>query len=435
MQTENGSDPKGSTGGSEIERAEADYQATVLEHLPRNYVAHLIHGLLGQTGFRLVNAPTFVPAYVGLLSGSEIAVGAALALQYLGASISSIFGANFIEHRKRVLPIGFVSGGLMRLQILGLALGGFFLSPEWALVTTFVFLGLFGLFNGAQWVIFGYLMSKVIPVEKRGLLTGFRNFLAGITAAGVAYMGGTYFVDGNVLGNGYATTFLCAFILTTLGLAMLMFVKEPEPPHLRSATPLYQRFKEIPGLLSSDMAYTRFFIARAATAFGYMSMPFFILYAGRDLGITGYLLAILSTAFMLAGPCANLIWGVVADRVGNRRVFLASIGVFVASTLTLFVADTVPLYFLVFAGVGASFGGFQISSQNLILEFGARPDLPMRIGISNSATSLMTGLGSLLGGIIAQTFGLSVVFVLGIIFQITAFLVVLFTVDEPRYRS
>ena len=106
--------------------AETAYEAEIEANLKRNYAANLAHGLLGQTGFRLVNAPTFVPAYIFLLSGSEFAVGLALAAQWFGASASSIFGATLIEHRKRVLPMGLLIGWGMRAGVLGLALGGFF---------------------------------------------------------------------------------------------------------------------------------------------------------------------------------------------------------------------------------------------------------------------------------------------------------------------
>ena len=43
-------------------RAERRFEVTVRRHLTRNFIAHLLHGMLGQTGFRLVNAPTFLPA-------------------------------------------------------------------------------------------------------------------------------------------------------------------------------------------------------------------------------------------------------------------------------------------------------------------------------------------------------------------------------------
>ena len=77
----------------------------------------------------------------------------------------------------------------MRLQILGLALSAFFLTGQWALVAACVFLTLFGFFGGMQGVTFNFLMSKVIPVNQRGKLIGLRNFLGGLTASGVAYLG------------------------------------------------------------------------------------------------------------------------------------------------------------------------------------------------------------------------------------------------------
>ncbi len=62
--------------------AEAAYSRFVERHLTRNYLGHLAHGLLGQTGFRLLNAPTFLPAYVMFLSFvSNFAVGVILSLQ------------------------------------------------------------------------------------------------------------------------------------------------------------------------------------------------------------------------------------------------------------------------------------------------------------------------------------------------------------------
>ena len=127
--------------------------------------------------------PTFLPAYVAALTGSDLAVGLARGLQYLGMFLSPVVGATVIEKRRRVLPMGFAIGALMRVQILGLALGGLLLPPPWPFVSACLFLGLFGVFLGVQSVVFNVLVSKVIPVEKRGLLLGLRNALAGLTVS------------------------------------------------------------------------------------------------------------------------------------------------------------------------------------------------------------------------------------------------------------
>ncbi|MFT6510763.1 MAG: MFS family permease [Parvibaculaceae bacterium] len=418
--------------------AEEKYQAEVRTNLKRNFIVHWIHGLLGQTGFRLLHAPTFVPAYIFLLSDSYLAVGLALAVQHLGAAVSSIFGATLIEHRKRVLPVGLIVGTLMRLQVLGLALSGLLLGPEWALIAAMVFLCLFGLFNGMQAVMFNYLLSKVIPVDLRGRLTGLRNFSAGLTSAAVAYYGGQYFIETNALGNGYASTFLVSFILTSLGLTTLFLVIEPEPPEVRTPSRLGNRIKELPALLREDKAFTRFFIARSAAALGTIAVPFYVIYAGQRLDPTGHLsgstIAVLSLTFLLCQTATNLFWGFVADKAGNRLGYILSVSTWVLATLGLFAATGMWSFALVFAALGAGLGGFQITSQNLVMEFGPRHDLPMRIAVSNTGLSLMMALGPLLGGLVSLGYDLSLIFMLAILFKSVSIAIMVLFVDEPRHR-
>jgi MFS family permease len=415
--------------------SEADFRAQVDRDLKRNFVAHLLHGLLGQTGFRLVNAPTFLPAYVLLLSGSDFVVGLARSIQYLGMFLSPILGASLIEHRRRVLPVGFLVGSLMRVQVLGIALAGLLLPEQWTVIAICVFLGFFGFFMGMQGVIFNYLMSKVIPVERRGRLLGLRNSLAGLTAAGVAYLGGEYLVGRDVLGNGYAVTFLVAFVLTCLGLAMLLMIREPEPPIVRAPTRLRERLRDLPALLRADRAFTWYFVCRALATMGRMAAPFYILHAGDVIGLTGTHVGILSTAFVLANSVTNLAWGLMADRTGFRRVFIVSLLLWIASVVTLMASGSLSGFVLAFVGIGAGMGGFQMAAQNMALEFGRREDLPLRIAVANSAQELVGAIGPLLGGIIAITFSREAVYEIAIAFQLGAVLLTWLRVDEPRHRG
>lgn len=417
------------------EEIEARYHAEVEQNLKRNFAANLAHGLLGQTGFRLVTAPTFVPAYIYLLSGSEFMVGFALAAQWLGNALSSTLGATLIEHRKRVLSLGLLIGWGMRFGVLGLALSGYFLPPKWALVFACVFLMLYGLFNGIQAVIFNTLMAKVIPLRLRGRLTGFRNFAAGLTAAAVAYVGGKYFVEANALGNGYATTFLAAFVLTAIGLSMLMLVREPDQPEVRQRTNLFHRLRQIPSLLRGDKELARFYIATAAASLGTLAVPFYILFAGEAIGLSGTNLGVLSIAFLLAQTGTNLLWGTIADKFGNRLVFLCAIGLWAVSTLMLLEAHSLLTLGIVFAGLGSGQGGFQNSTQNIILEFGTREDLPMRIAMMNTGIALMNAVGPLFGGLIAHALGFTAVFSISALMLAISFATVLFTVKEPRSRG
>ena len=416
----------------------------VRRDLPRNFLAHVLHGLLGQTGFRLVNAPTFLPAYLMLLSGSEFIVGLGRSIQYLGMFLSPVIGAYLIEHRRRVLPVGFAVGLGMRFQVLGIALAGFFLSPGPAVIAICGFLFFFGFFMGMQGVIFNFLMSKVIPVNRRGFLVGLRTSLAGLTAAGVAYLGGRYLIEPDAFGNGYAVTFLVAFVLACFGLAMLMLIREPIPPEVRTPVSLRSRLGDLPAMLRSDPAFTSYFLGRALATMGRMAVPFYILYVGEVIGVvseqgnaipTGAAIGILSTAFIIANSVTNFGWGLIADRTGFRLVFLLSLGVWIAGAMGIMAAGSLLGFAVCFVGVGAGMGGFQMAAQNMALEFGSREDLPVRIAVANSAQEFVGFLGPLLGGVIAVMFSKQSLFWVAIAFQLGAIFIFLLFVDEPRHRN
>jgi MFS family permease len=419
-----------------LRRAEREYTLHIKRNLTSNYIAHLLHGMLGQTGFRLLTAPTFLPAYIMMLSGgSDLAVGLALSLQSLGMMLTPLIGANLIEHRKRVLPIGFVTGGGMRAMILCIALAGIFLVSEAALVAIMLFLLVLGLFQGMQGVIFNVLMAKVIPVTMRGRLTGIRNFLAGIISAALAWLAAAYFLGDDPTAAGYSHTFIAAFVLTTAGLLCLILVREPQPPTVRRRLSLFRRMEELPALLRSDPAFTRYFLARALATMGRMALPFYIIYAGTTVGLTGQTIGIVSFAFLLSATVSNLLWGMLADRLGFRAIFLWSIVLWVASTLLLMVSTGLSTTALVFAGIGAAVQGFQNASANLTLEFGHRDDLPVRIAMANTTSELAGTIGPLLGGALAMALGYTAVFWVSIGFLSVGAMVVGLFVPEPRFSK
>lgn len=392
--------------------------------------------MLGQTGFRLVNAPTFMPAYLMLLSnGSEIVVGLGLSLQALGMTLTPFLAANLIAHRARVLPVGFVSGGLMRSTILLIALCGFFLEGQAALVGVLISLTLLGVFSGMQGVIFNFLSSKIIPVSKRGRLTGMRNFLAGTVSAVVAWVSGTWLLGATPDALGYSWTFLMGFVLTSLGLFMLIAVREPEPPEVREKQALGESLRDVPALLRADPAFTRYFLARALATMGRMAMPFYILYAGRSIGLDGPTLGLLTFAFTISSTVSNLAWGAIADRTGFRFTFLISLILWIAATAFLMLAEGLVVALIVFTGIGAAIQGFQNSSQNLTLEFGERADLPARIAVANTASELAGTIGPLLGGVLAAWFGYEWVFLTSISFLLVGGLTVYRHVPEPRFTQ
>ena len=417
----------------DLAQREAEYEKFVWDNLKRNYLGNYLHGMLGMTGFRLVNAPTFLPAYLHHISGSNSIVGLGLALQQVGGVISPIFGATKIEHRTKVMPAALWMGGLARMAILGIAASGWLLKGTPLVASVLFFMLMFGIFMGAQRVVFSMLMAKVIPISRRGRLQAWRNATGGAIAAVLAYFAGRYFIGANLWGNGYGVTFIFAFLLTTTGLWALQFLlREPEPPTTRTQGRFRDRLKEFPRLISEDRAYRNFLLVQMLSSTGRMAVPFYVLYVSASIQMTGATLGLLSLAYLGADTASNLIWGYLGDKTGFRLVLLFSILIWIAATLLLMGNHQEWAIFLAFFGLGAAQSGYMMSAQTMILEFGARDDLPMRIAVSATAESITATLGPLIGGKVADLFGYDVVFGASIGFLAAALLLLIVAVKEPR---
>jgi MFS family permease len=442
----------GPVAEDDLEAREAAYEKFVWDNLKRNYVGNYLHGMLGMTGFRLINAPTFLPSYLHMVSGSNAVVGLALALQQVGGIISPIFTGTQIEHRKKVMPAAMWMGGLGRAAILFMALAGWFVPNVaipldlpftdrtmtfrplvWSLL---FFIFMFGVFMGAQRVVFSLLMSKVIPLSRRGRLQAWRNATGGAIAAVLAYFAGIWFIEPNMLGNGYSTTFLFGTILTTLGLwALQIMLKEPEPPTVRTQARFRDRLRDFPQLIKQDKAYGWFLVVQMMATSARIATPFYILYVGKMIGADGVTLGLLSFAFLGADTASNLVWGYLGDKTGFRLVLVVAIVGWVAATVMLLTLHEVQWVFAAFALLGASLAGYMMAAQTMILEFGSRDDLPMRIAVSATAESITATAGPLVGGVVAEIFGYTTVFGASLGFLAAALIILLLAVQDPRQRA
>jgi MFS family permease len=219
-------------------------------------------------------------------------------------------------------------------------------------------------------------------------------------------------------------------------------MREPEPPTTRAKSRLADRVREFPVLLTRDRGFMYFMIAQTLATTARVAAPFYILFAGRSMALDGKNLGLVSLAFLGADTVTNLGWGLAGDRFGFRATFIASVICWIAATALLMAAPVVrtgldvhTLIFMAFFGLGASQSGFLMSSQTMVLEFGARDDMAMRLALTSTAQGAMSAIGPLAGGLIAATLGYEVLFGVSIGFLLTALVILLTRVEEPRFRG
>ena len=173
-----------------IEKQKA-FDEDVRRNFRWNFTVNLIYGLFGTTGWQLIMAPIFVPTYMKALGGSNTIVGLLLFCGGLSRFLTPPVTASLVEHEPLMKHRSVLVGSFMRAQVLFMALAGFFL-PRWLnMMEFFVFFSLFNLFLGMQHVVYNTVMSKIIPVDRRGRFIGLRNFLGGVSASLVGLIAGS----------------------------------------------------------------------------------------------------------------------------------------------------------------------------------------------------------------------------------------------------
>ena len=385
-------------------------------------------------GFRIIYAPTMIPAYMLLISHSTFVVGLSQALLQLGMVVSPMISATRLEHRDIILPSAIRLGTYMRVAVLGLALAGFFMGG-WSLVAaSLLCLMMLGLFNGMQRVAFQMLIGKLIPIDRRGRLQGWRNLLGGLIAAVLSYAAGKWLIDANVLGNGFATSFLLAFVLTSLGLLALQFgVREPVSPVVRPQASFRERLRDIPQLMA-DKDYRWFVIAQGCAMTGLIAAPFYIVIASQTMTLDGQTIGLLSLAFIGADTLSNLPWGYAGDRFGYRSTMLASLMAIITGFALLYASHSQIATMAAFAAFGIGGAGYGMSSQTMVLEFGSREDLPMRIALSAMVEGGVLALTPIVGGLLLAFAGAGILLAIATTLMALALLVITIKVTDPRLR-
>jgi len=168
---------------------------------------------------------------------------------------------------------------------------------------------------------------------------------------------------------------------------------------------------------------------------GRIAAPFYILFARSTIELTGANLGLLSLVYLGADTVSNMLWGYLGDKSGFRSTFVIALVLWIGATALLMMGHTPAMVFLAFFGLGAAQSGYNMSSQTMVLEFGLREDMAMRLAFSSTAEGLMSALGPVVGGLIAATAGYSVLFIASIGFEVVALVILLALVEEPRNRG
>jgi predicted MFS family arabinose efflux permease len=402
----------------------------------RDFGLGVANGALFGLAETLTDPALVLVAFVAALGGSPLVVGLAAPIRNAGWYLPQLLVSGRVQSAPRKLPI-YARVAVLRLAAWGvvalspLLLGR--LSPGAVLA---VFLIAFFVAESAAGVAglpFLEVVSKVIPASRRGEFFGWRLTLAG--AAGIVAGWVVHGLLGGAIGLplSYGAIFFLAFVTYVVGMVLFFPIHEPPDAHTVHGIALREQLRSARGLWGADSDLRRFLYLRLALIVTGAAVPFYTLFAQRELGLPIEEIGVYITVYTGASLVANLVLGRLTRQLGDRRIMRLSawaslLMALIVIALALLAARAGPQWLnagmiAVYMLLGLREAGIGIAGMSMLLGLAPDQQRSLYLGLANS----VMGAGLLLSavaGIIVEWAGSMTLFVVAALGSAAALLVV-----------
>jgi MFS family permease len=398
-----------------------------------NFAAALIDAAGWGLGLGVISHDTFLPLFVSDLHGSNYAVGLIKTLLAFGWYVPGILVAGKIERMPRVRRFVMQLAVGERLFLLAMVPLCLWLGPvnRTALLWAFLLCWAGMTFTmGCNSPSYMKLIAKTVPPEYRGRLYGIGGALAGMLGVLGAQLA-KWLLEGLGYPGGYAACFGVAFLIQTLSVLPLGFMREPVG---EAGSPEAHRPAELLQLLRSDPVLQGFIGVGILFGSNVMATAFFTKYAIDRYGAGVELIALFTSVLMVSAVVANLLCGMVGDQKGNKRLLELGLAAGVVAPALAAIAPSPAWLFAVFALNQIAVTAWGIAQINYVLELCG----PERAATYSAVAGLMIGpfraAAPLLGAWLVESAGYRPLFWLSATLTLLALAVSSRWVAEPRNR-
>ncbi len=417
----------------------------------RNFILGVLNGIFFNISSSLVSSTLVLPGLVQALGGGDVLVGLLPALEQGGWLLPQLLVGARIQDRPRKLPVyqatAVLRGAFFGAMVVVVGLSGP-IPPALVLALLILFYGLYSISAGLAGIPFQEVVAKTIPPQRRGTFFGLREFGGGLLTLllvspllkMVLQENGPYPFPQN-----YALLLGLALFGALLGLLFFSLLVEPPSSRVGHSGTLMEQLRRLPMLWRKHPHLRRFLAYRVMARLGLVAEPFYIVYAGKALGVPAGFIGDYMAAITAMRLASYLVWSRLSDRRGNRLLLRWGAGLltltpmmalllpFLGEVLALSLSVRIYLFALVFAlsGLGNAAQGIGIGSY--VLELLPEPERPASLGLVNTIAGLLSLL-TILGGGLAAALGYEVLFLVAATLAVGSFLISWFLV-EPRQAT
>lgn len=410
-----------------------DYNEKIEKNFKWNFAWMALDNMMFFFIFMGLSPYTILPFYIGQFTESQILIGLIPTVYLVGTTLPQLFMANFLRKtrlRKKYLVL---AASIQRFGIFGLLILAI-LQPQLGLSQALT-LTLFFILFAVQHVASGFyvptwldFLSKSIP-RKRGLLFGISNFAGGLMGLGLGWLLSSL-LDRYPYQQAIPIIFGISFLASLISLIGILSWREVVPPESFFEDSKKQE-DSLSGVLT-DKNFVQYLIWRGLMVILEIATPFYTVSALKQLALNAAQVGVFTTIMSFAQAVLNPLWGWLGDKKGFLIVVKISA---VAGSIAAISALAFPglfTYYLVFLMVGAMLSGFSISSFNVIFEFSPKQLVPMYTAVSQISLTPLSSVVPLLGGVIAENFGVQINYWLAGGLGLVSFIGMTLSVRNPK---
>ena len=389
---------------------------------------------------------TILPVFAATLTDSPFLIGLIPAVVNAGWFLPQIFLAKRASALPEILPLSkrfgiFERIPLMLLAVLPLLIGKIDRPAVfWLLFLLSVWRGISGGFSALPWQ---ELNARVFPISHRARYIGFSR----VVAQAFAILGSV--ISGFVLANFvYPRNYMLGFLIAsfTLWISFYFYAGNREPksapaaaddPETKPEIPNDNTWKMIRRIWRSDGNFRRYLVSRSLCFLGNMASAFLAVFAIQRFGLSDEYAAIFTTIILVTGVIAYAVWGYLGDRLGPQKVVLLAFALWGAGLIVAVLANSIWVYFLVFALFSIYSAGLNVGDAMLVMELGEDHLRPSYLGMARTLTGSFLLLAPVLAGRLVRQFGYAPMFLVSLGFMATATALMATVKDRPRrlYRQ
>lgn len=405
-------------------------------HASHNFRLGVINGVVFSVVDTLTNPSLVLAWFVSRLGAPNVLVGILPPIMTSGSLLPQMLVASRMQGQPHVMH-WYRSMGVVRvLAMLSLAVATVLLAANstWLLLAFFALYSLYALAGGISSIPWMEMVGKIVPLRRRGTFFGLRSFGAGLVALAAAGPLAAI-VAGDFAGLAFPYNFAVLFAVSAIAasIAITAWVKIYEPSGVVSAgrATALDLIKRGAQIARANADYRSFVIVRVLMALASISDPFYIVFARTQLHAPAATIGLYVAASASASLFSNFFWAPLANRASNRTlmslsILSAALVPLTAVIISLFAGsvDSAILFsafsfVFVFGGLAAGSGVFV--NNNVILALAPPAERATYIGFLNTMLGFATVV-PVLGGILADLLGFTILFSVSVLIQIVALL-------------